>query len=282
MNLSEVFREVDTLVKKADELAEACMFSQIDLKLRGRSVPELREQMEQLSAKVFYTPHELIDERYKLRDLLESDGLDETERGRVRTCLKRVEDAIGKIKDAWTEIETWWQVAKTEYEKNEEIKKRDKEIQERDKRVSDLYGKLMEVKEENEGLKAESRSAEREEPAPWWETYKIKSRDRRSLQAEFARLFKRLTKDQNSVKAWKGGDATFDAIRSEILGDLWNKIPEHLRTKVYASRDGTLRDGTFSYASLKRHYQDHLRGTGTGQFDVPHEGDYNDSQDSAE
>ena len=260
---------------KADGLMSKIMRAQMDLAFRKRSVPELKESMLQLSAEVFDSQHARIDERYRLRGLLECGNLDERKRMQVMRMLRRINGTIDSVTGTFHHLALQWEKAKNEYEKNEEIKKRDLEIHERDKRVSNLYGELMEVKEENEGLKAESRSAVREEPAPWWETYKIKSRDKRSLQAEFAWLFQRLTKDQNRVKAWKGGDAPFDVIRSGILGELWNKIPEDLRTKVYAARDGT-----FSYESLKRHYQRHLGGT--VQFDVPHEGDYNDSQDSAE
>ena len=233
------------------------------------SVPELGEWIKPLREEANDSQYARCREIERLCALLDYGNLDERKRRQVQRMLRRILKAKECIKTMIKELDATWKDAEHEYEKN-------KEIQERDKRVSDLYGKNMELVEENEGLKAKSRSAVREKPALWWTTCKIKGRDKRSLQAEFAQLFQRLTNDQNSVKGWHGGDAPFDVIRSGILGELWNKIPENLRTKVYAARDGT-----FSYESLKRHYQDHLRGTGTVQSDVPHEGDCNATQDSA-
>ena len=214
------------------------------------------EPMRQLQAKVSYTQRVRLNEKRRLRGLLENGDLDETKRERVKKQLERLTDASNSVWHLYVQLMPMWAKAKIEYEKDVEIQKRDKEIQERDKRVSNLYGEKMELAEENKKLIERCVKAENHW---WWVDWKPTAQDLEGLRREFDRCVADLKDMARRVRDWcrvtgvKPEGVNIEGIKNEDLiiwvanEYLWKKLPDGMREKICANKDHTM----FSWENFK-------------------------------
>ncbi len=213
------------------------------------SVPELGEWIKPLREEANDSQYARCREIERLCALLDYGNLDERKRRQVQRMLRRILKAKECIKTMIKELDATWKDAEHEYEKN-------KEIQERDKRVSDLYGKNMELDEENEKLKERCVKAKKRW---WWDAWEPTEQGLEGIKREFVGCVKDLKGMADTVRDWcrdtgvKPEGVNIEGIKNEDLiiwvanECLWKKLPDGMREKICANKDHTM----FSWENFK-------------------------------